>query len=97
MAVMDLTDKDLVAQAEAAGFREVSLDLVVEVKRGSWVVDWKVLLSFDPNPNAHTVGEALEGALSAGERSRFTQHLRPLVDSGDGVLRTANAYLCATK
>lgn len=91
------TDKDLVAHAEAAGFREISLDLVVEVKPGSWVVGWDALLSFAPNPNAHTVGETMEGALTEDEQERFTHHLRPLAEAGDGVRKTASAYLRASK
>jgi ubiquinone/menaquinone biosynthesis C-methylase UbiE len=95
--VLNFTDKDLVAHAEAAGFGDVRLELVVEVKPGSWVVDWERLLHFAPNPNAQTVAEAMEGALTEDERSRFTEHLRLLVDAGDGTLRSAVAYLQATR
>jgi ubiquinone/menaquinone biosynthesis C-methylase UbiE len=96
-AMLGFSDKDLVADAEAAGFRDIRLDLVVEVRPGSWVVGWDVLLRFAPNPNAHTVAEVMAGAFSEEERERFARHLRPMVDAGDGVLRVAGAYLRATK
>lgn len=95
--MLNFSDKDLVAFAEGGGFRDVSLDLVVEVTPGSWAVDWDRWLNTSPNPAAHTVGEALDAALTADERRRFEDHIRPLVDAGNGVRRTASAYLRATK
>src|SRR5262245_37176970 len=79
------------------GFREIYLDLVVKVRPGSWFVGWDVLLAFAPNPNAQTVGEAMEGALTEQERVQFAEHLHPLADAGDGVLRTSSALLRASK
>jgi arsenite methyltransferase len=71
---MNFTDKDLVRYAEEAGFAEIGLELKVEVKPSTWVVDWDRLLNTSPNPNAHTLDEALEGALTADERERLTAH-----------------------
>ncbi|MGZ4148916.1 MAG: class I SAM-dependent methyltransferase [Actinomycetota bacterium] len=95
--MMNFTEKDLLRLAEAAGFREVHVDLRVDVEPGTWVVDWERLLNTSPNPHAHTAGEALRGALSEEEFARFEEHLRPLADSGRGVLRSAFAYLSAVK
>ncbi len=36
-------------------------------------------------------------ALTPGERERFAEHLRPLVEEGKGVWRMAHAYLRAKK
>ena len=68
---------------------------MIEVEPGSWVVDWERLLNTSPNPNALTVREALEGALTADEMSRFERHIRPLADERRGVKRSAFAYLWA--
>ncbi len=95
--MMNFSDKDLIRCAEDAGFGEVHAELLVDVEPGSWVVDWERLLNTSPNPNAHTAGEALRGALTAEEFARFEAHLRPLVDSGQGTIRSAFAYVTAVK
>lgn len=95
--MMNFSDKDLIRCAEDAGFGEVHAELLVDVEPGSWVVDWERLLNTSPNPNAHTAGEALRGALTDEEFARFEAHLRPLVDSGQGTIRSAFAYVTAVK
>jgi ubiquinone/menaquinone biosynthesis C-methylase UbiE len=95
--MMNFSERDLVAMAEKAGFAEVHADLDIDVKPGSWVVDWDRLMGTSPNPNALSAGESIAAALSPAEAARFEQHLRPLVDGGRGVRRMAGAYLVATK
>ena len=95
--MMNFTEKDLVAYAEAAGFSEVHVDLLVDVEPGTWVVDWERLLNTSPNPNAHTAGEAIQGALTDDEAARLESHIRPLADAGHGILRSAFMYLVAVK
>lgn len=95
--MMNFDERDLLHHVEIAGFREVHVELVIDVEPGSWVEDWKRLLGTAPNPNAHTAGEAIRGALTREEAKRFETHLRPLVDSGRGVIRSAFAYLWAVK
>jgi arsenite methyltransferase len=95
--MMNFTEKDLLHHAEDAGFTEVHVELLVDVSPGTWVVDWQRLLTTAPNPNAHTAGEALRGALTPEEFDRFEAHLRPLADSGKGVIRSAFAYVSAVK
>jgi ubiquinone/menaquinone biosynthesis C-methylase UbiE len=95
--MMNFTEKDLLRYAEAAGFDEVHVELVVDVSPGTWVVDWERLLNTSPNPNAHTAGEAIRGALTEEEAARLEAHIRPLADNGKGILRSAYAYLRAVK
>jgi arsenite methyltransferase len=95
--MMNFTDKDLVRYAEEASFVEIGLELKVEVKPSTWVVDWDRLLNTSPNPNAHTLGESLVRALTTDERERLTTHIRPLADAGRAVWRSAEAYLTASK
>jgi arsenite methyltransferase len=95
--MMNFDTKDLVRDAEDAGFEEIHLELLVDVSPGSWVVDWERLLKTSPNPNAHTAEEAILGALSAEEAERLERHIRPLADRGRGVIRDASAYLVAVK
>jgi arsenite methyltransferase len=95
--MMNFTEKDLLTHAEKAGFHEVHVELLVDVQPGTWVVDWERLLNTSPNPNAHTVREALEGALTEEERATFEYHIRPLADAGRATKRSAFAYLYAVK
>jgi ubiquinone/menaquinone biosynthesis C-methylase UbiE len=95
--MMNFTEKDLLRFAEDAGFGETHAELFVDVEPGSWVVDWERLLETSPNPNANTVRESLEGALTHDEVVRFEDHLRPLVDAGKATKRAAFAYLFASK
>ncbi len=95
--MMNFDEHDLLRHAEVAGFREVHVELKIDVAPGSWAEDWERLLGTAPNPNAQTVGEAIGGALTADEAHRFEAHLRPLVDSGRGLKRSAFAYLWAVK
>jgi ubiquinone/menaquinone biosynthesis C-methylase UbiE len=87
--MMNPSEKDLVRLAGDAGFERTHAELLVDVEPGTWVVDWDRLLDMSPNPNALTVRESVEGALTAEEIARFEQHLRPLVDSGRGTRRSA--------
>ncbi len=57
--------------AEAAGFVEVHVELVIDVEPGTWVDDWDWLLGTAPNPNARTTGEAIAAALTSEEAERF--------------------------
>jgi hypothetical protein len=43
------------------------------------------------------LGEALDRTPTADEIITFTEHLRPLVESGTGQERRASAYLTAVK
>ena len=95
--MMNFNTKDLLYHAEAAGFEEVHIELVVDVEPGSWVVDWERLLNTSPNPNAHTAGEEISAVLTAEEAERLERHIQPLADAGRGVKRSASAYLVATK
>jgi arsenite methyltransferase len=95
--MMNFNERDLLRHAEAAGFAEVHVELVIDVERGTWVEDWDRLLGTSPNPNARTTAEAIAAALSREEAERFEAHLRPLVDAGRGLMRSAFAYLWALK
>jgi ubiquinone/menaquinone biosynthesis C-methylase UbiE len=90
-------ERDLFQHAEAAGFEHVIVELVIERKPGSWVRDWETLLKTAPNPNAHTMGQLMDEALSSEEANRFESYMRPLVDSREGVMKSAFAYLRAVK
>lgn len=101
--MMDFDERDLLVFAERAGFQEIHLDLQVEVKSpmeyaapvGNDV--WESFLKYAGNPKIPTLEEAMDQVLSAAEIETVTNHLRPLVQSKQGGVRFARAYLWAVK
>jgi arsenite methyltransferase len=93
--MMNFGERDLYEWARSAGFDEVRMTLVLERKPDSWVRNWDSLLKTAPNPNARTVGEIIEGALTPEEASRFESYMKPIVDQQRAVMESAFAYLRA--
>ncbi len=92
----DFDERDLLRFAEKAGFEEVHLDLQVNItpkKPQGWEGFWRS----SPNPLAPTLEEVMQEALTPAEAERFTAHLQPLVEQGQGTDRMALAYLWAKK
>jgi len=94
--MIDFDERDLVRLAEEAGFFPVELDLHAVVRR-SEPRPWDAFLRSSGNPKIPTIGEAIDQALTPEERERFVDHLRPLVEEGEGVWRMAQAYLRGVK
>jgi arsenite methyltransferase len=94
--MMNFGERDLFEFAKQAGFEQVHVELDLDHKPGSWVKDWDALLGTAGNPNAHTVREVIDGALSSAEAAHFESYMRPLVDGGNAVMESAFAYLVAT-
>ena len=95
--MLDFDDRDLVRHAQDAGFAEINLDLRVSVKNRREPMPWELFTRISGNPLIPTLGEALDRVLSQEEAAAFTEHLRPLVESGTGRQRRALAYLAAVK
>jgi ubiquinone/menaquinone biosynthesis C-methylase UbiE len=94
--MMNFDERDLVDLAEDVGFREVHLELEIEVKAPE-PMRWEAYSNIAFNPNIPTIAEAIAEVLTPGEAERYVDHLRPLVEAGLGRRRTASAYLRATK
>jgi ubiquinone/menaquinone biosynthesis C-methylase UbiE len=92
----DFDERDLIRQVEKAGFREIHLELRAVISP-SENADWSVLLHTAGNPKIPTLEEAIQQALTPEEAEKFVKHLRPLVESKQGVDRSAVAYLWAVK
>jgi arsenite methyltransferase len=93
----DFDDRDLVRHAESAGFGDIRLELQVTVKATKPPVPWERFLRMSGNPLVPPLGEAMDQVLCPQEVAEFTEHLRPLVESGTGRERMAVAYLTAVK
>jgi len=94
--MLDFDERDLIKLAEDAGFFPVELELQAEI-RPMEPRPWDAFLNSSGNPKIPTIAEAMDQALTPGERERFAAHLRTLVEEGKGVWRMAHAYLRAEK
>jgi len=94
--MLDFDERDLLRLAEDTGFFPIRLTLDAQIEatvpRG-----WDGFLDTAWNPNVPTPREAMESALSPEERERLTEHLRPLVEGGEGEWRMAFAHLSALR
>lgn len=95
--MLDFDERDLLTLAERAGFREIQLELQVEIKPKSQNISWETLLQVAGNPKIPNLAEAMANALTPAEQQAFETHLRPLVENRQGVNQRALAYLWATK
>jgi arsenite methyltransferase len=97
--LVDFDERDLFRFAEAVGFDEIRLDLRLEAGRGVWKMprSWEVFVDTAPNPLAPTLAEAMHATLTAEERCRLVDRLRPQVEQGGGRSRSAKAFLLARK
>lgn len=94
--MLDFDERDLLRLAEEAGFFPLELELRGEVRQTE-PQSFDVFLHSSGNPKIPTFAEAMDRALTAEERERVTNHLRPLVEAGGGVWRIAHAYLLGVK
>ena len=98
--MFDFDERDLLALAERASFREVHLSFeadIEEYRSSPWQISWQAMLHSAFNPSAPTLEEAMAEALTHEERERLISHLRPLVDAGQGQVRRAAAYLWSVR
>jgi arsenite methyltransferase len=94
-AMLDVSDRHLSEAAEKAGFSRVRAELQVEYSRPSPMRNWEFFYRTPTHPGIPSLEELAAGALSSEEREALCAHLRPLVESGDGVRRQAICYLSA--
>lgn len=92
----DFDERDLLIQIERAGFKEIHLELQIKIKP-SENTDWSVMMHTAANPKIPTLEEAMQQVLTPSEAETFVNYLRPLVESKQGVDRSAVAYLWAVK
>jgi ubiquinone/menaquinone biosynthesis C-methylase UbiE len=94
--MLDFDERDLVALAERAGFGEVHAQVSIDVGPVA-AQPWTTVLHSAGNPRIPTLAEAMREALTEQETTRLTDHLRPLVEQGDGRRRAASVHLWAAR
>ncbi|MCP4360801.1 MAG: class I SAM-dependent methyltransferase [Chloroflexi bacterium] len=95
--MLNFDERDLVEMAETAGFDEICLDLKIEIKPFPDFRTWENLMNTAGNPKIPTLAEAMDQVLSEAEKREFVSYLRPLVEVGEGKVRSSLAYLWAVK
>ncbi|MGO9899781.1 MAG: class I SAM-dependent methyltransferase [Solirubrobacteraceae bacterium] len=98
-AMMDFDDRDLARLAEEAGFERVHVECHLDIKPGGLdnIVSLDALLDGAPNPNAPTIREAIQAALTEPEQIRFLAELERAFAEDRAVRRSAFAYVVASK
>jgi len=94
--VINFDERDLLRFAEQAGFREIHLELNIEIKPNDFN-NWDMMLRIAPNPRVPNLEEAMQEVLTTAEQHAFVEYLRPLVEAKRGMYRWAVAYLWAVK
>ncbi|TMK76644.1 MAG: class I SAM-dependent methyltransferase [Actinobacteria bacterium] len=100
--LIDFDERDLLAFADRAGFREIKLTYEAGIEHGAgahWGGDlsWDSFLRIAPNPLAPSLAETIDDALTPEEAARFVAHMQPLFEGKQGTSRSAVAYLRAVK
>jgi len=96
-SMLNFDERDLILFAEKTGFKEIHLELEVDVKPPTTIGDWEAFIKIAPNPKIPTLQEAIQQTLTPEEAEKFIAHLRPLVESKQGTTRSSLAYLWAVK
>lgn len=95
--MLDFDERDLFGWAEAAGFSEINLELALELKPFPDFVTWDSLKNGAANPRVPSVAEVMDDVLSDSEKKKLNAYMHPHVEAGKGKIRSAQAYLWATK
>ncbi len=94
--MLDFDERDLLRMAEQAGFPNLHLELQISIAPKPKLT-WDVFMHFAGNPKIPSLDDAMRQVLTPDETERLAAHLRPLVEAGEGVQRSAVAYLWGTR
>jgi hypothetical protein len=90
-------ERDLLACAEDAGFREAHLDYHADIDREPVSIEWPTFLRQSPNPYVPPLDDILTEALAPADREKLARRLQDQLASGVSHRRLATAYLSATR
>jgi ubiquinone/menaquinone biosynthesis C-methylase UbiE len=92
----DFDERDLLRMAEDAGFKDIQGDYSTRVLPAR-PRPWMLVLRTAHNPMRPSLGEIISQTLSSDEVRRLESVLRPKVEGGIGLERSASLFLAATK
>lgn len=94
--ITNFSERLLIALCQLAGFREIHLELHIDVRRRT-ALPWEGYLDCSPHPLAPTLREVFCAEFTEDERCQLEAFLRPMIESGSGYDRDTIAYLTALK
>jgi ubiquinone/menaquinone biosynthesis C-methylase UbiE len=89
--------RDLLSLAEQVGFSAIKMSISFEALAYQEVLSWEQFLHIQMDPHLPTIQDAMQQALTVSEYEQFSSHLRPLVEGGQGIHRSAWMFLHAIK
>jgi len=95
-AITNYTERDLLQWAQAAGFRELHLELHISVTN-AYRKSWDIFLDVSPHPLAPSLRTILHERFNSDERQLFEAVLRPMIESSDLPETDRMVYLTALK
>jgi len=95
--MLDFDERDLLNLAEQAGFEEIHLEYKASIRPRPKSLRLDESMKIAPNPRIPTLEEAMKQVLTPEEAKRFIDHVRPLVETGQGTVREATVFLRAIK
>jgi arsenite methyltransferase len=95
-SMKNFDERNLLSWLEDTGFDHIEMDY--EVRIGAVPgMPWGTYLNTAFNPRMPTLSEAMDRALTPEERARFSDYLKPLVETGQRRFRLGAVYALATK
>ena len=95
--MMDFDERDLLEKVKAAGFAKVKLVYEAQIDSTYMQPPYDTILHSVPNPNAISLHETLDRALTPDERKVFEDFVRPRMHLTPVTMRQALAYVSAEK
>jgi arsenite methyltransferase len=95
--MLNFDEDDLLTFIQEAGFTAVAATLQMNFNSTLNKSTWEEFLEIQSTPLVPTIGEAIAQSLTPQEAEQLEAHLRPLVESGRGLTRTATIYLSAAR
>jgi ubiquinone/menaquinone biosynthesis C-methylase UbiE len=92
----NFTERDLVRMAQGARFKDVHMEFHIDTNLES-LTDWEVFLDSSPHPLAAPVRQIIAEQFSEDERHYFIEKFRPVIEAGQSMATSQNAYLTARK
>lgn len=92
----NFSERDLVRLAQQCGFKEIHLELHIDV-RPFEVSSWEAFTFSAPHPLAPSLSTILTDYFTSAERVNFESVMRPMIEEGDLYVFDRVAYLTASK
>ncbi len=94
-ALTNYTERDFIQWAMACGFKDIHMELHIDVKPS--FIDWDTFLEISPHPYAPTLQTIMNEKFTAEERQLFEQVMKPIIESDSSTSNYRVAYLSARK